>query len=94
MNSHHRKDGKWLIDKGPNDSVTKAKADEPSRFSGGDSFIQHRAYIVALQKGQLHNRVTLFCHQVGQIWSYRALVFLAEPCREIYNLVMVSGPAL
>ena len=37
---------------------------------------------------------TLFCHQVGQIWSYRAVIFFRVANREIYNLSMVSGPAL
>ena len=46
MNSHHQKDGKWSIDEGSIDSVTKPEANEPCRFSGGDSFITHRAYIV------------------------------------------------
>ena len=32
--------------------MTKTEAKEPSRFSGGDSFITHRAYIVGrLRKG-------------------------------------------
>ena len=38
-----------------------------------------RAYISRVaQKRQLHKIETLFCHQVGQIWSCRALVFFAE----------------
>ena len=37
---------------------------------------------------------TLFCHQVGQIWSYRAVIFFRVAKREIYNLSIVSGPFL
>ena len=43
-------DGIWSIDKGSIDSVTKTQPNEPSRFSGGVSFIQHRAYIAGRLK--------------------------------------------
>ena len=37
----------------------------------------------------------LFFHQVGQIWSYRAVFFVFRVAnREFYNLSMVSGPVL
>ena len=61
MNSHRWKYGKWSTDKESIDSVTKAETNETSRFSGGHS--------VRL------GRETLFCHQVGQIWSCRAAIF-------------------
>ena len=35
---------------------------------------------------------TFFCHQVGQIRSYRAVIFSPNALSEIYNLGMVSGP--
>ena len=50
MNDHHWKDGKWLKDKKPIDSVTKTEANEPSRLSGGDFFITFPAYIAGRLK--------------------------------------------
>ena len=38
---------------------------------------------------------TLFCHQVGQMWSHRVVFFwLRVANREIYNLGMVSVPVV
>ena len=90
MNDHHWKDGKWFKGKEPIDSVTKKEANEPFRVSGGDSFITHRTYIAGrLEKDTNTKSATLFFHQVGQIWSCRALVFFWNPHREIYKLGMV-----
>ena len=95
MNDHHRKDGKWFKDKEPIDSVTKTEANEPSRFSSGDSFIIHRAYIAGrLKNTTTHKRNLVFVHQGGLIWSCRTVFFSRNPHREIYNLGMVSGPVL
>ena len=57
MNSHHRKDGKWSIDKGSIDSVTKKEANEPSRLSSADSFIHYRAYIAGRFKKGNYTKV-------------------------------------
>ena len=48
MNEHHLKDGKWCKckDEEPIDSVIKAEANEPSRFSSGDVFVTLRLFIV------------------------------------------------
>ena len=79
MNEHHWKDGKWFKEKAPIDSVTKAEANEPSCLSGGDSFITHRASIAVRLKNCNYTKVKpCFCHQVGQIWSCRALVLFAR----------------
>ena len=38
MNDHHRKYGKWFIDKEPIDSVTETEGNGPAHCSGGDFF--------------------------------------------------------
>ena len=49
MNDHHQKKQEMAY-KEPIDSMTETEANEPSRFSGGDSFITHRAYIAGSLK--------------------------------------------
>ena len=79
MNSHHRKDGKWSIDKGSIDSVTKKEANEPSRLSGGDSFIQYRAYIAGrLKKGNYTKVKPCFDTKSVRFGRTELSLFLAE----------------
>ena len=95
MNSHHRKYGKWSINKESIDSVTKTEANEPSRFSGGDSFITHRACIAGrLKKEITQKRNLVFSPSRSDLVVKSSRVFFWNPHREIYNLGMVSGPAL
>ena len=47
---HHQRDGTWLKDKEPIDSMTKTEANEPCHFSSGDLFITFRPYIACRLK--------------------------------------------
>ena len=92
MNSHHQEYGKSSIDEESIDSVTKTGANEPSRFSGGDSFITHRAYIAGRLKRCNVNLVCSPSRSDLVVQSSRFDEFVGN--REIYNLSMVSGPVL
>ena len=50
MNDHHWKDGKWLKDKEPIDSVTKTEAKDPSVFPDVILFVTLRVCIVCRPK--------------------------------------------
>ena len=63
MNDHHRKDGKWLKREELIDSVTKTKAHEPSRLSGGDSFVTLQLFI-ACRPTKLNHNLVLFTKSV------------------------------
>ena len=94
MNSHHWKDGKGSIDKGSIDSVTKKKANEPSRLSGGDSFHPLPSiYRGSLKKRQLHKSAKVkpcFVNKSVRFGRTELSLVWRNPYREIYNLGMFS----